>query len=98
MNSTNTQFEWNIYRILIMVGSVENNNSPIARTNGSTHTHSNGSSQSNGSSATSEERLDEFRHRLGKSEGNLLILSLYNYIYRDGKVELLFHWFLKTKD
>ncbi|XP_078159008.1 6-phosphogluconate dehydrogenase family protein [Carex rostrata] len=55
-----------------MVGSVENNNSPIARTNGSTHTHSNGSSQSNGSSATSEERLDEFRHRLGKSEGDLL--------------------------
>jgi hypothetical protein len=59
-----------------MVDSVEIKKSQIGHSNGSSHAYSNGSAPNNGISAASEERLDELRQRLGKSEGNLLILSL----------------------
>jgi hypothetical protein len=65
-----------------MVGSVEIKSSQIAHSNGSSHTYSNGSVSNDGITAASEERLDELRRRLGKCEGNLLILSLLLFLLR----------------
>lgn len=81
-----------------MVGSVEFKNPQIARSNGSSHTYSNGSVQNNGISATSEERLDELRRRLGKSEGNLLSLSLLLFGQRKQGGVIIPLVFKKTQD